>query len=266
MSRLSIKFTELRKARRKALIVFLTAGDPSLAKNEALIPAMEKDGVDVVELGVPFSDPLADGPVIQGSSLRSLKRGTTLPKILVLVRRVRRKSRIPLVLMSYLNPIFRYGLSRFAKDAKRSGVDGVIIPDLPPEEGKEVSAALRKAGIDLIYLLAPTSGDARRRMVARASRGFVYYVSLTGVTGVRSALPPTVREGIRKAKRATKLPVCVGFGVSTPAQAKTVAREADGVIVGSAIVRALEASKGLSAAGFSRRFVRPFARALGKDV
>ena len=222
--------------------------------------------MDLVELGVPFSDPVADGPVIQASSQRALKNGTTLTKIIKLVTHVRKKSQAPILLMSYFNPIFHYGIQRFAKDAARAGVDGVIIPDLPPEEGLEISPVLRRHKIDLVYLLAPTSDRTRQKKVTRATRGFVYYVSLTGVTGARKTLASDVRRNLKAIRRQTRLPVCVGFGVSTPAQAKTISQMADGVIIGSAVVRALMAHPGISATKFSKEFIRPFAKALGKKV
>ena len=264
MNRIVKKFDGLKKKKKKALIVFMTAGDPSLKKNEALALAFEKEGVDLIELGVPFSDPLADGPVIQAASQRSLQRGTNLKKILALVQAIRKKSQLPLVLMSYLNPIWYYGVGRFALDAKKAGVDGVIVPDLPPDEGREIGSAFRRQGLALIYLLAPTSGPERQKNVARASSGFVYYVSLTGVTGVRQELSKELSKQVRAVKRATRLPVCVGFGVSTPEQAKAVARTADGVIVGSAVVRALHENAKWSAQKAAEKIIRPFARALGK--
>ena len=264
MSIISNKFSELKKRKKKALIVFLTAGDPSLKKNAELVDAFEKDGVDFVELGVPFSDPLADGPVIQASSFRSLRRGTSLKKILTLAQKIRRRSRMPILLMTYLNPIYHYGLARFADRAKASGVAGLVIPDLPPEEGSEISSIFRKRGLDLVYLMAPTSTPERVRAIAQSSRGFIYYVSLTGVTGARFDSSRAVHPNIRLAKSRSRLPVCVGFGISTPRQAQAISRVADGVIVGSAVVRALADHPSLGAAEFSRRFVRPFAKALGK--
>jgi tryptophan synthase alpha chain len=254
----------LARKRQKALIVFMTAGDPSLKKNGELIRAFEKEGVDLVELGVPFSDPLADGPVIQASSQRSLARGTNLAKILRLVKKVRRTSQLPLILMTYLNPVWHYGVARFAKDARRAGVDGVIVPDLPPDEGKEIAAVFHSQKLDLIYLLAPTSGAKRQKMVARRSRGFIYYVSLTGVTGVRRSLSRELSAQVRAVKKVSRISVCVGFGVSTPEQARQAAVAGDGVIIGSAVVRALARHRQWSAAGFARQVIRPFARALGK--
>ncbi len=263
--RIEAKFEKLRSKKQKALIAFMTAGDPSLSQNEALALAFEKDGVDLLELGVPFSDPLADGRVIQASSQRSLKRGTTLAKILKLVRAIRKRSEMPIALMSYANPIFHYGLKRFAKNARKAGVDGVIIPDLPPEEAAEWIKILKNAELDLVFLLAPTSSLKRVQSVTRHSRGFVYYVSITGVTGAQKSLPLSVEANIRLVKKNTRLPVCVGFGISTPDQAKQACKTADGVIVGSAIVRQLALRPKLSAAQFSHRVVRPFAVALGKN-
>lgn len=262
--RIQKKFKDLKKKGQKALIVFMTAGDPSLKKNRELIHAFEKEGVDLIELGVPFSDPLADGPVIQASSRRSLARGTNLKKILQLVKDVRKKTQIPLVLMSYLNPLWQFGLKRFAAEAQRAGVDGVIVPDLPPEEGKEVSATLKKNCLDLIYLIAPTSTEARQKLVARQSSGFIYYVSLTGVTGLKNALSKTLAAQVMAVKKKSALPVCVGFGVSTPQQAKAVSKAADGVIIGSAIVSAIDRHRNLSAYKISEKIIRPFAKALGK--
>ncbi len=266
MNRIDEKFNDLKKSNKKALIIYMTAGDPSLQKNESLIYSFEKEGADLIELGVPFSDPLADGPVIQQASQRALKRKTNLVKILKLVQRVRKKSEIPVLLMSYLNPILSYGCESFALAAKRSGVDGVIIPDLPPDEGNEISLVLRRRGIELVYLAAPTSTKQRIRLIASASKGFIYYVSITGITGIRHALPFKLSQNIKEIKKEGRLPVCVGFGISTPQQARKAAQYSDGVIIGSAVVKALAAHPSVSAARFSRQFVRPFARALGKKI
>ncbi len=266
MNRIQKKFSELKKEREKALIFFLTAGDPSLRKTEELVLAFEKEGADLIELGVPFSDPLADGPVIQAASTRALKRGTDLEKILATVRRIRRKSQVPLLLMSYLNPIFHYGLESFAKKARSSGVDGLIVPDLPPEEGLDLSRIMRRHGLDLVYLLAPTSSKKRQKIVTRASRGFVYFVSLTGVTGSRSAGAASVKKLIGSARRMAKIPVCAGFGIRTPEDAKKMAAVSDGVIIGSSVVSALSKERNLNAGRFAARFVRPFTKALRKVI
>lgn len=262
MSRISKKFAELQKKKEKALIAFITAGDPSFAANAALVKSFEAEGVDVIELGVPFSDPLADGPVIQASSQRALAKGATLAKILGLAKTIRQNSEIPLVLMSYLNPIFSYGTERFARDAAKAGVDGVILPDVPVEEGRELSGIFKKNKLDLIYLLAPTSTAARRKKVAQASSGFLYFVSMTGVTGSASTAAASVKSDVRAVKGVTKLPVCVGFGISTPDQAREMSKISDGVIVGSAIVRALAENPRMAPAAFAAKFVRPLARAV----
>ena len=264
--RIQKKFSELKKKKKKALIVFITAGDPSLKRSAELIPAFEKEGADLIEIGVPFSDPLADGPVIQASYQRSLAHGTTLKKILKLVKDVRSKTSLPLILMSSLNPIWHYGLKRFASDARAAGVDGVIIPDLPPDEGQEASSFFRKQNVDLIYLLAPTSSAGRQKDVAGRSRGFVYYVSLTGVTGLRSTLAEGLGRQVNTLKKISRVPVCVGFGISKPEMARQVAAVADGIIVGSAIVKALHDHRHLSAASLAKKIVGPFARALDKKA
>ncbi len=264
MNRIEKKFSDLQKKKQKALVVFITAGDPNLAMTEALIPEMEKEGVDLIEIGVPFSDPLADGPVIQASSQRALSKGVTLEKILNTVRRARQRSESPIALMSYLNPINHYGLEKFAKDAKRAGVDGVIIPDLPPDEGREISEVFKKSGLDLVYLVAPTSTTARQQMILKASRGFVYFVSITGVTGSGKTISKEVLGQVSALRKHSKRAVCVGFGVSTPEQAKEVAKYADGVIVGSSIVRALTENPKLKAPQFVQKFIRPLRLAVQK--
>lgn len=267
MTRIGRQFARLKKEKRKALVVFITAGDPSLKKTEALVVAFEKEGADLIELGVPFSDPLADGPVIQAASLRALRKKTTVSKILRSVRNIRKKSQVPILLMTYLNPVLNFGVSRFAAQAHAAGVDGIIVPDLPPEEGRAIAAALKKAGMDLVYLLAPTSTPRRCRLIARASSGFVYYVSLTGVTGSagahsRAKGTTPIEKHLRMARRASRLPVLVGFGISTPAQARQMAAMSDGVIVGSAVVKKLAQHASMTPAIFAKKFVHPFASAL----
>jgi tryptophan synthase alpha chain len=260
--RIARAFAALRRRGDKALVAYLTAGDPDFRRTEALVLAFDREGVDVIELGVPFSDPLADGPVIQAASQRALSHGATLRRVLSLVTRLRRRVKAPLVLMTYLNPVLSLGLDAFGRAARRAGVDGIIVPDLPPDEGGEVSRAMRRHGIDLVYLLAPTSDARRRRLVCRSSRGFVYYVSLTGVTGVRRDIPKDIRRNIAAAKRVSRLPVCAGFGVSTPEQARQIASAADGVIVGSAIVRAAAENRRMPAPAFAAKYVRPLVRAV----
>ena len=240
MNRIDQKFKELRQAKKKAFIAFITAGDPDLHTTEALVLALEKAGADIVELGVPFSDPLADGPTIQAASYRSLQKGTTLAKILATVKRIRLSSDVPIALMTYYNPVFHFGEKAFVKQAKAAGVDGVIIPDLPVEEAGDLRAYAMKADLATIFFVAPTTTAARLRPVVEATTGFIYYVSVAGVTGARQAVASEIEAKIRLVKALTDKPVCVGFGVSTPEQARVISRVADGVIVGSAIVQEIQ--------------------------
>ncbi|MFQ5441997.1 MAG: tryptophan synthase subunit alpha [Thermodesulfobacteriota bacterium] len=235
-TRIQYVFKRLRDEGGKALITFITAGDPDLSITKELIFTLERSGADIIELGIPFSDPMADGPTIQASSERALKKGVTLFRVLTLVKEVREKSEVPLILFGYYNPIFHYGPGRFAAAAKRAGVDGVLIVDLPPEESGELKKELDRAGIDLVFLLTPTSDAERMRLVASKGSGFIYFVSLTGVTGARKKLSTEISGHLKEARKFTDLPIGVGFGVSSPAQAKKVCGYADGVIVGSAII------------------------------
>ena len=240
MTRIGERFTRLRKEGRKAFVAFLTAGDPSLDRTVAVAAELDQAGVDVLELGVPFSDPLADGPVIQRSSERALERGTTLSTVLEAVRRIRRKTELPLLLFSYYNPLLRHGLARLAAEAREAGVDGVLVTDLPPEEAGPWLEAARPCALDTVFLAAPTSPDDRLHRVAEASRGFVYAVSRTGVTGERQALSDDARPLVERLRARTAVPVALGFGISTPEQVAQAAAVADGVVVGSALVRFLE--------------------------
>jgi len=240
MSAISETFARCRAEGRAAFVPFIVAGDPDLATTEELLIALAEAGADLIEIGVPFSDPIADGPVIQAAGQRALAAGATLERILATIARVRGRLGVPLVLFSYANPILVHGAARFAEKAAASGVDGVLIVDLPPEEAAaEVSPALAAHGLDRILLLAPTSGPERIDLVARAGSGFVYYVSRTGVTGEREALAAELPRQLRAVRRRLRLPVVVGFGISTPAQVAAVAPLADGVVVGSALVRLL---------------------------
>jgi tryptophan synthase alpha chain len=240
MSRIADKFRDLGAQGEKALITFITAGDPDLAATADYILELEKGGADIIELGVPFSDPMADGPTIQKSSERALAAGATLPGILAMVKAVRRKTHVPIVLMGYYNPVFIYGAAQFAADAAAAGVDGVLLVDLPPEEAGEFSEAAVSAGLDFISLLTPTSDDRRIAMVKGLGSGFIYYVSVTGVTGVRQSVADSMAENVAAIRKRIPLPVAVGFGISSPEQAADVARNADGVVVGSAIVKLFE--------------------------
>jgi tryptophan synthase alpha chain len=240
VSRIADTFAGLRKRGQKGFVGFVTAGDPSLDRTAEVALELEKGGVDVLELGVPFSDPLADGPVIQRASERALRGGVTLADVLALVRRVRRTSALPIVLFSYFNPLLRLGLDRLAGEAAAAGVDGVLVTDLPPEEAGEWLRVARAASLDTIFLASPTSPDDRLRRVADASRGFVYAISRTGVTGEQQRLSDDARPLLERLRRLTEEPVALGFGISTPAQAAEAAAAADAVVVGSALVRFLE--------------------------
>ncbi len=240
MNRIDKKFRELRRTRKKAFIAFITAGYPNLGITEKLILEFAKRGVDIIELGVPFSDPLADGPVIQEASQKSLERNTHLSDILRLVKKVRRVEDTPLCLMTYFNPVFCFGEKKFIDQAVACGVDGLILPYLTPEEGVSFAHDARKKGLDIIHFLSPTTTPKRMKFIAGISRGFIYYVSLTGVTGPRESLPKDLIRKIRSIKRITAKPVCVGFGVSRPEQVRQIQKIADGVIVGSAIVQKIK--------------------------
>ncbi|MFO0687578.1 MAG: tryptophan synthase subunit alpha [Myxococcota bacterium] len=240
VGRIGRRFAALRARGERALVPFLTAGDPDLETTEALVLAMAEAGADIIELGVPFSDPTAEGPTIQRSSSRALARGTTLRSILRLVARLRDRVEQPLVLMGYANPIHAMGAEPFAKAAHEVGVDGIIIPDLPPEDGKPWLDPCRALGIDPILLAAPTTPPERLAMLLRETRGFLYAVSLQGVTGARATISAGIEAQVRLAKTMSDMPICVGFGVSTPEQAGQIGRYADGVVVGSAIVDRIE--------------------------
>lgn len=237
VNRIDSKFKALRARKKKAFIAYITAGDPDLSTTPKLVLALEKAGVDIVELGIPFSDPLADGPTIQAASQRALRKRVTMRKVFAMVKAVRRKTAIPLVFMTYFNPVLKFGLPQFFRACRACGVDGVIVPDLPCEEAGELIKFGRASGIATMFLAAPTSTGRRIRRIARDSRGFIYYVSLTGVTGARATLPADIVPKVRTIKSLTDKPVAVGFGVSNASQAARVARVADGVIVGSAIVK-----------------------------
>jgi tryptophan synthase alpha chain len=244
MSRIENKFRSLKARKEKALIIYFTAGDPSLEKTETMIHALDKAGADILEIGVPFSDPTADGPIIQAASQRALKAGATLEGILDMIGRVRKTTDIPIVLFGYYNPVFIYGNEKFARRAKESGVDGLLIVDLPPEESGELRRYTDREGLDFISLIAPTTGDERIRRIVRNASGFLYYISVTGVTGTVKPEMGAIRRDVERIKKASDLPVAVGFGISTPAQAREIAPLADGVVVGSAFVRLIEENIG----------------------
>ena len=243
-NRIDEAFARLKSRGRRGLIPFLAAGDPSLDATEALVSEFEARGADLVELGVPFSDPLADGVVNQRAYQRALQSGVSLARILESVARIRKHSDLPIVLMSYINPIHRFGLQRFPVAARDAGVDGLIVSDCPPEEMGELQIALEGTGVHPILLVAPTSPARRISLIGAKSRGYIYYVSLRGVTGPRDTLPEDLAAGLQRVRAVTDKPVAVGFGISTPAQARAVSELADAVIVGSAVVATVERSLG----------------------
>lgn len=233
-------WSRLRSRREKALIAFVMAGDPDIPRSTEIVLSLAQAGVDIIELGVPFSEPIADGPVIQRSGERALRQGAYLPAILQMVREIRRESQVPLILFSYLNPVLRYGLERFAADAISSGADGALITDLSVEEAAPFVAEMRRQGLDTIFLAAPTSTDERLKRVAELSTGFVYAISRTGVTGARKQLSSSLAPLVRRLRTVTSLPIAAGFGISRPEHLRELAPLVDGVVVGSAFVRCLE--------------------------
>jgi tryptophan synthase alpha chain len=261
-NRIDKKFQELRAASKSGFIAYITAGDPSPAATVDLVLALEKCGVDIIELGIPFSDPLADGATIQAASGRAIAAGTTVAAVLESVRKIRASSQIPIVLFTYLNPIYVYGFDRFHADAAAAGADGLLILDLPPDEAARNAELAGTHGLLAIRLIAPTTPPARMELIAKSAQGFIYYVSREGVTGEQSSLSTGIAPQVAEIKKHTALPVAVGFGISTPEQAASVAREADAVVVGSAIVRRIGEHGG--APGLCEKisaFVEPMVRA-----
>jgi tryptophan synthase alpha chain len=243
-SRIEATFARLRARGERALVPYFCAGDPSLDITARLVAEAARRGADLIEVGLPFSDPLADGPTIQRAGARALERGTSLYRLLPVLAEVTATVTTPLLLMSYLNPLHRYGFDAATRDLAKAGVAGLIVPDLPVDESELLGRAARAHGLDLVAMAAPTSGSERLRRIARAARGFVYLVPLTGITGERTDLPPELVLLVRDLRAVTTKPVCVGFGISTPAQVAAVVRYADGAIVGSAIVRLVESLAG----------------------
>ncbi|NKE71598.1 tryptophan synthase subunit alpha [Candidatus Manganitrophus noduliformans] len=243
MSRIESTIKNITARGEKALIAYVMAGDPTLSETAQIVLEMEKAGADLIELGVPFSDPVADGPTIQKASERALRQGVTLRGVLDLVTLLRRQTKIPLILMTYSNPIYAFGLAAFFKEAKGAGVDGLIVPDLPREEAKEFLSLAKRHLIDLIFLVAPTTPAERAERIVKDSGGFVYYVSLTGITGAALTEKESIRARILKLKSMTDRPVAVGFGISTPEEAKEMGQAADGIIVGSALVKIIETAQ-----------------------
>ena len=251
VGRIARKFEELARADELGLVAYITAGDPTLAATEEVVVAAAEAGADVIELGVPFSDPVADGPTIQRASERALKSGTTLAGVIGLVKRIRAKSQVPLVLFSYFNPILQMGLERFAAAAAEAGADGVLATDLTPEEASEYRATLQAHGLDTIFLVAPTSTDERISRIAEASSGFLYLISRTGVTGAREVLPEDLPALVRRVRRFTRLPIAVGFGISLPSHVSVLGGIVDAAVVGSALVAEIEKAASAEAAAAS---------------
>ena len=243
MSTISQVFKKAKKTGGKILIPYIMTGDPSLNDTKRFVSELEEAGADIIELGVPFTDPLADGPVIQRASERALAQGTTLKKVLALVKEIRQDSEIPLILMTYYNPVFKYGLETFVKEAVRVGVNGIIVPDLIPDEADDFLLLAKTYGLDTIFLLAPTSTEERIKKIARVSTGFIYYVSITGITGAQILIDKSMKDTLSGIKKITRKPVSVGFGISKPEEAAAAAELADGIIVGSAIVRIISEGK-----------------------
>ncbi len=264
MNRIEQKLKDLKRQKKKALSVFLTAGYPTMSATENLVPALADSGVDFFEIGFPFSDPIADGPVIQKSSEIALKNGMTWNKVLALGKSIRKKSQTPFILMSYANPLFSRGWEKSARELSEAGFDGAIIPDLIPEEDRGVGKIFEKYNLKLIFLIAPTSSPERMRMISKASSGFVYCVSVTGVTGARKSLPgKEVQDFLKRAKKASSRPILLGFGISRPDQIRELGRDTDGFIIGSALVRALEGARDpKSLIRRAKNFIIPFVKAV----
>ncbi|MFA6635914.1 MAG: tryptophan synthase subunit alpha [Candidatus Omnitrophota bacterium] len=244
MNRIDKTFSELKKKKKKAFIPYITAGDPDLATTEKIVVSLERSGADIVEIGIPFSDPIADGPVIQKAVQRSLLAGCSVKGVFEMVKNVRKKVDLPIVFMTYYNIIYRMGVKRFVEQAALSGADGIIVPDLPLEEAGDLLKEAAKRDFCVIMLTSPTTSPERYKKIAASSRGFVYHVSLTGVTGIRSSITIGLKSDLAFFGKRSKKPVCVGFGISGPGQASEIAKIADGVIVGSAIVRIIEENSG----------------------
>jgi tryptophan synthase alpha chain len=234
------RITDVFKPKHKALIGYLTAGYPDIKETPQIAAALAENGCDIIELGIPFSDPLADGATIQKSSYEALIKGTTPEACLKTAAVVKKSVSVPLLFMTYYNPVLNYGLQRFCHDCVEAGIDGLIVPDLPPEEGNELEAETIGNGLDLVYLLAPTSTDSRIATIAERSKGFIYMVSLTGVTGARDTLPLELEDFVNRVRQKARQPLCVGFGIATPEHAQRVAAVADGVIIGSRIIQLIE--------------------------
>jgi tryptophan synthase alpha chain len=263
MTRIGRLFDCLKRENRKGLIAYLTAGDPSPARTPALVEALVRGGADLIELGVPFSDPIADGPVIQRAGERALKAGTSLHTVLDIARQIREKSDVPLLLFTYLNPVVRYGLDRLGADAAAAGIDGCLLTDASVEEAETYVAAMHRHGLDTVFLAAPTSTERRIRLIAQYSTGFVYLVSRTGVTGERDSLSDAVAPLIRNVRAVTNLPLAVGFGISKPEHVAELGRQVEAVAIGSAIVRVIEEHAGPELEARLESFIRDLKNGFG---
>lgn len=264
MNRIDAKFIEIKAQGRKAFIPYVTAGDPDLTTTKEIVRALVRAGADIIELGIPFSDPMADGPTIQRAIKRSLDHGCKVSKVFDMVKELRKDIDVPIVFMTYFNIVFTRGVEKFIRDAKACGADGLIVPDLPMEEAREISSVADKHDYSIILLAAPTTPIERFKKIAERSRGFIYYVSLAGVTGARKALSSKLKRDVEVLKNATKKPICVGFGVSDARQAKDIASVADGVIVGSAIISVIE--KNLVRKAAIAKEVEKFASGIARAV
>jgi len=261
-NRIDQKFQSLRDKGRSGFIAYITAGDPAPERTAAVAIALEKAGVDILELGIPFSDPLADGATIQAAAGRAIAAGTTVPRVLDIIREIRKTSELPIVLFTYLNPIYVYGFEKFLRDAAEAGADGLLILDLPPDEAARNSELARRHGLHSIQLIAPTTPAERMEFIAKSAEGFIYYVSREGVTGEQCTLSQTISTQVAEIRRHTDLPIAVGFGISTPEQTREVASQADAVVVGSAIVRQIgETGNSEDLPERIAAFVEPLARA-----
>ncbi|MEA3489571.1 MAG: tryptophan synthase subunit alpha [Candidatus Omnitrophota bacterium] len=264
MNRINETFKRLKAEGKKAFIPYIAAGDPDMKTSGKIVRVLAAEGADLIELGIPFSDPLADGPTIQMATQRSLAAGCTVRKVLDMVAELRRGMDVPMVFMTYYNIIFNYGVGRFIRDAKRSGADGIIVPDLPMEESEELTEIADKEDFCVILLAAPTTPPDRFRKLSGRSRGFIYYVSVTGVTGIRKKLSERLENDVIKLRKLTSKPICVGFGISDPSQARDIARVSDGIIVGSAIIKVLAGHLGDKKRMVSS--VEKFARSIARAV
>ncbi|OVE76917.1 tryptophan synthase subunit alpha [bacterium F11] len=258
---IDVTFQKCKQKKKKALILYITAGYPQLSEQSDLVVDLEKSGADLLEIGVPFSDPIADGPTIQFSSHEALKKGTNLKEILSWARSLRLKVDLPFVMMTYLNPVLRYGVDRFAKDAKDAGFSGLIIPDLIPEEANELEESLGRRGLYLIFLLAPTTPPKRQKSISKQGGGFIYAVSVTGVTGARKKYSAETKKWLHKLKTSSGKPVCVGFGISKPGQIAELKKSVDGFIVGSALIDVIRRYKGQ----LRKKKVNQFVQQLSKE-